>query len=127
MITVLIVEDDFKLRSSISRTLEVQGFTVYQADSSPHAFDEIKKHTIDALVIDIDIARANDYEFSIKLKELHPNFKMIGLAGEHYPIEFGNLRDNAMLIDSNSLFSGFIPKVSATALIAGKIKGILSK
>jgi len=52
---------------------------------------------------------------------------MIGLAGDHYPIEFGNLRDNAMLIDSNSLFSGFIQKVSASALIASKIKGVLEK
>jgi two-component system, NtrC family, response regulator len=127
MIKVLIVEDDFKLRSSLSRTLEVQGFTVYQADNSPHAFDEIKKHKIDALVIDIDIARANDFEFSMKLRDLHPDFKMIGLAGDHYPIEFGNLRDNAMLIDSNSLFSGFIQKVSASALIASKIKGVLEK
>lgn len=52
---ILIVEDDAALREAVSDTLNIAGYTIFQADSTESAVLELKKRNIDLVITDVQM------------------------------------------------------------------------
>ena len=81
MYTLLLVEDDFRLLSAMSRTLSHAGFNVIEASDGRQAMDLLKDHTVDLTVIDIFMPEVDGMEFTIRVKRLVPEAKIVAMSG----------------------------------------------
>jgi len=81
--TLLLVEDEDALRTTIGNFLRSRGYTVLEARSGDHAlsaasdFDE----AIDLLLTDVVMPRMGGRELSEILQSSHPNMKQIFMSG----------------------------------------------
>jgi two-component system cell cycle sensor histidine kinase/response regulator CckA len=81
--TVLLVEDNVAVRSSMFRALEGQGYTVLTAGDGKEAIDVIdsRKASIDLVLSDVVMPNMNGYELSDLLAVRHPALKMVLMTG----------------------------------------------
>ncbi len=81
--TILLVEDNVAVRSSMLRTLKGQGYAVVTAADGQEAIDviESEKGSIDLVLSDVVMPQLNGYELSDYLAEHHPALKMLLMTG----------------------------------------------
>jgi len=75
-ITILYVEDNFENRVLIRRVLEADGYQVLEASSADKAFEQMKKHHPDLILMDINMPDMDGYTLTKKIKE-NPVYKDI--------------------------------------------------
>ncbi len=75
-ITILYVEDNFENRILVRRVLEADGYKVLEAGSADMAFEQIKKHRPDLILMDINMPDMDGYTLTKKIKE-NPLYKDI--------------------------------------------------
>ncbi len=60
---VLIVDDDNRSRKTISKQLEIEGYTVFQAQNSSAALRYVQQFTPDLIISDVSVPGSNGSEF----------------------------------------------------------------
>ncbi len=65
---VLIAEDDKAITEVVTIILENEGFEVITADHSDHVFKSVKKHTPDAILLDIWLFGEDGSKIAKKIK-----------------------------------------------------------
>jgi DNA-binding response OmpR family regulator len=55
--TILVVEDDAKIRTLLRNVLEGEGFSVFEAGCATEAWDIIKKSTVNLITLDLHLGR----------------------------------------------------------------------
>lgn len=87
---VLIIDDEEKLRSLLSRIIRLEGLTVLEADSLKTGNRLLEKEDIDVVLCDVKLPDGNGVDFVRDLKTRHPLVEAILLTA------YGNIADGVM-------------------------------
>lgn len=98
MNTVLIIDDEEKLRSLLARIISLEGFEVIQAGGYKSALSKIEKSDIDVVVCDVKLPDGNGLELAEKIKAKRPFTEIILLTA------YGNIPDSVQAI-KNGVFN----------------------
>ncbi len=80
---VLIVEDEEELRHLFSILLEMEGFTVLQANDGSQGLDLLQKHAgeIRLLITDLNLPLVGGMDLISRARSLNPSIKIVGTSG----------------------------------------------
>ncbi len=81
--SVLIVEDEQELRSLFALLLEMEGFTVYQANDGKQGLEVLKAHAgdIGLLITDLNLPKLAGVDLIGHARTLNPAVKIVGTSG----------------------------------------------
>ncbi len=81
--TVLLVEDDEKVREMATRVLEGFGYTVLTAPDGQRGLDTFRRHraTVDLLITDVVMPRMSGPDLVEKARSLRPDVKVLYVSG----------------------------------------------
>jgi len=81
--SILLVEDDPMIRSLVSQTLEMQGYTVLLAEDGWEGIKVARqlKGKIDLLFTDVVMPGLGGAELSVAMQELYPDIKVLFMSG----------------------------------------------
>lgn len=87
-VSILIIDDEPKLRGLLARTLELEGYTVHQAETAAKGSEQLMQHTdIRLVLLDVKLPDDNGITFLEKLKIKHPLCEVIMMTA------YGTIRD----------------------------------
>lgn len=96
MNTVLIIDDEEKLRSLMARIIRLEGFDVLEAGDAESALKKLEQQVVQAVVCDVKLPDANGIELLQKLKSKHPSVEIIMLTA------YGNIEDGVQAIKNGA-------------------------
>ena len=77
-VSVLIVEDDYKLREAITETLNISGFSSKVASNASEAMQQLNTEKIGLVISDVNLSEgSNGISLLEKIKTEHPNMPVI--------------------------------------------------
>ncbi|MGF1923130.1 MAG: sigma-54-dependent transcriptional regulator [Bacteroidia bacterium] len=85
--TVLIIDDEIKIRSLLSRIIELEGYHVLQAATAKEGIKLLKANEVMVVISDVKLPDANGVELVSELKKLKPYAEVINLTA------FGTIAD----------------------------------
>jgi two-component system, NtrC family, response regulator len=85
--SVLIIDDEETLRTLLARIIELEGYTVFQAEDAKAGLKIAGRETIHVIISDVKLPDANGVELTAQLKSLFPNTEVIVLTA------FGTIED----------------------------------
>jgi len=80
---VLIVEDEEELRNLFALLLEMDGFTVFQANDGGNGLEMLQEHVaeIRLLITDLNLPRVGGVDLISRARALNPDIKIVGTSG----------------------------------------------
>ncbi len=69
-VTVLYVEDNAENRTLVRRVLEAEGYRMIEADSAVQAFQQIKAHHPQLILMDINMPDVDGYTLTSQIKSM---------------------------------------------------------
>ncbi|GLU57455.1 sigma-54-dependent transcriptional regulator [Dyadobacter frigoris] len=97
MKTILIIDDEDKLRSLLTRIIRAEGYEVIEATDSKSALKLIENPEIDAVLCDVKLPDGNGIEMIRLLKAKNPLAEIILLTA------YGNIADGVQAIKNGAL------------------------
>jgi len=85
--TILIIDDEEKLRSLLTRIITLEGFTVIEASNLKAGLKILEKDQVDVILCDVKLPDGNGVEF---VKELKPKFPLVEII---LLTAYGNIAD----------------------------------
>jgi CheY-like chemotaxis protein len=79
--SILVVEDDEKLRAMLRRTLRGAGWHVRVAEDGREALESFGSETPDLLLTDIDMPNMNGIELVARVRERYPDLPVVFMSG----------------------------------------------
>ena len=80
-IRVLVVDDEFSVRSSLGGYLEDRDFDVFLAASGEESLEVLKKRTVDCTIVDIRLPGMDGNQFIRKAHQLQPSLIFLIYTG----------------------------------------------
>lgn len=74
---VLIVDDQFGIRTLLNEVLSKEGYKIYQAANGLQALNVTKQHAPDLVLLDMKIPGMDGLEILKKMKEIDPDIKVL--------------------------------------------------
>ena len=71
--TVLIIDDEEKLRTLLARIIRLEGFTVLEAENLKQGSKLLEKGDVDVLLSDVKLPDGNGVDFIKDLKSHYPS------------------------------------------------------
>lgn len=96
MNSILLIDDEEKLRSLMARILSLEGFNIIQAENIKTAWKKIALQEIDVVVCDVKLPDGSGLNFSRELKEKYPVIEIILLTA------YGNIPDGVQAIKNQA-------------------------
>ncbi len=96
MHTILIIDDEIKIRTLLARILELEGFEIYQAEDLKTGLNKIKTLTPEVILCDVKLPDGNGVEFAKEVKEKFPLIEIILLTA------YGNIPDGVQAIKNGA-------------------------
>ena len=93
---ILIVDDEEKLRSLLSRVISLEGFEVSEAPNAKIALKKIEQNEIDVVICDVKLPDATGIELCRQLKTISPLSEIIMLTA------YGNIADGVQSIKNGA-------------------------
>lgn len=87
MHTLLIVDDDLKLRSLLKKYLLEQGFVVYEAANTDDSDRILKKEQVDVMILDLMMPGENGLDYCKRLRMSNSNMPIIMLSARGEDID----------------------------------------
>ncbi|MBW2256868.1 MAG: response regulator [Deltaproteobacteria bacterium] len=84
--TVLIVDDDQKLLTGLSRLLAQRMFLVFTAENADNALEMLETHEVDVVVSDECMPGLPGTRFLAHVAEMYPNIARILMTGNPTPV-----------------------------------------
>ena len=94
--SVLIVDDEEKLRSLLKRIIQLEGFTVSEAADIKSATKLMERETVDAVLCDVKLPDGNGVDFAKEIKKHYPLVEVILLTA------FGNIADGVQAMKNGA-------------------------
>jgi PAS domain S-box-containing protein len=79
--TILVVDDEYALRSLAEEILSLQGYKVLQAQDASNALQLLKTHHVDLVLSDVIMPGINGYELARQIRENYPAIKIQMVSG----------------------------------------------
>ncbi len=96
MNTVLIIDDEEKLRSLLSRIISLEGFTVLEAGTVKAGLKILQKEPIDVLLCDVKLPDGNGVAVAKEIKIQYPLLEIILLTA------YGNIADGVQAMKNGA-------------------------
>lgn len=96
MKTILIIDDEEKLRTLLGRILESEGFDVLQAGNCKSGLKVLENHEVHVVLSDVKLPDGNGVELAGKIKSLHPDLEIILLTA------YGNIADGVQAMKNGA-------------------------
>lgn len=96
MKSILIIDDEEKLRTLLSRIISLEGFDVIQAADCKSAIKKLEHSDIDVVLCDVKLPDGNGVALSKKIKEKYPLIEIILLTA------YGNIPDSVQAIKNGA-------------------------
>jgi len=96
MKTVLIIDDEEKLRSLLTRIIKLEGFDVQEAATGKAALKKLEQQEIAVVLCDVKLPDANGVELVQQIKQFHPHTEIILLTA------YGNISDGVRAIKNGA-------------------------
>ncbi len=94
--TILLVEDEEKVRLIVLEFLRQCGYTVLQARNGGEALDLAKQHaSIDLLLTDVVMPGLNGRELAMRLRQLRPLMRVVLMSGYAHGARMGGRSDDS--------------------------------
>jgi two-component system, NtrC family, response regulator len=94
--TVLIIDDEEKLRSLMKRIIALEGFNVLEAGTIKSAQKIIDKEEPDVILCDVKLPDGSGVDYARTIKEKHPSIEVILLTA------YGNIPDGVQAIKNGA-------------------------
>ena len=94
--SVLIVDDEEKLRSLLKRIIQLEGFTVFEAADIKSASKLMERETVDAVLCDVKLPDGNGVDYAREIKKHYPLVEVILLTA------FGNIADGVQAMKNGA-------------------------
>ncbi len=78
--SILIIDDEVKLRVLLARILEMEGYNVLQASNAKSGIDIVEHEDIRVVLSDVKLPDANGVELVMKIKQIKPYIEVINLT-----------------------------------------------
>lgn len=96
MIKVLIIDDEEKLRSLLSKIISLEGFEVFQTSTIKLGLKRLESKDIDVVICDVKLPDGNGIETAKIIKNNHPEVEVILLTA------FGTITDGVQAIKNGA-------------------------
>src|SRR5471030_1123743 len=96
MNTVLIIDDEEKLRSLLSRIISLEGFTVLEAGTIKAGKKILDKETVDVILCDVKLPDGNGVDVVKDIKTKYPFTEVILLTA------YGNIADGVQAMKNGA-------------------------
>lgn len=93
---ILIIDDEEKIRTLLSRIISLEGFDIIQAPDLKTGWKKLELNEVDVLLCDVKLSDGNGVEFSKLVKEKFPAIEIILLTA------FGNIPDGVQAIKNGA-------------------------
>lgn len=93
---IVIIDDEIKIRSLLARIIELEGFTVLQAENAKEGLKIIANQDITVVISDVKLPDANGVELVKKIKEIKPYIEIINLTA------YGTIADGVLAIKNGA-------------------------
>lgn len=93
---ILIIDDEEKIRTLLSRIISLEGFDMIQAPDLKTGWRKLELNEVDVLLCDVKLPDGNGVEFSKLVKEKFPAIEIILLTA------FGNIPDGIQAIKNGA-------------------------
>lgn len=94
--TVLIIDDEEKLRKLLARVISLEGFEVYQAGDIKTGLKKLEQVDIDIVICDVKLPDGDGVAVSKNIKEKFPELEIILLTA------YGNIQDGVLAIKNGA-------------------------
>lgn len=94
--TILLIDDEEKIRTLLARIISLEGFTVIQAPDIKTALKKLEQHDIDIVLCDVKLPDGNGVETSKLIKDKYPVTEIILLTA------YGNIPDGVQAIKNGA-------------------------
>jgi DNA-binding NtrC family response regulator len=94
--TILIIDDEEKLRSLLARIISLEGFTVLEAKDCASALKKLEKSDVDVVICDGKLPDGNGIQLTNVIKEKYPFIEIIVLTA------YGNIADGVQAIKNGA-------------------------
>jgi len=123
---VLIIDDEEKLRTLLSKIISLEGFEVFEAGDGKKAFQKLETTDIDVVICDVKLPDGSGMELSKTIKQKYPATEIILLTA------YGNIPDSVQAIkngafdyitkgDDNNKIIPLLYKASEKVLLAKRV------
>ena len=96
MKTILIIDDEEKLRTLLARIIESEGFEVIEAGDCRSGLKKLEQLTIDVVLSDVKLPDGNGVDLLPKIKSAHPMVEVILLTA------YGNINDGVQAMKNGA-------------------------
>jgi DNA-binding NtrC family response regulator len=93
---ILIIDDEEKLRSLMTRIITLEGFEVIQAGDCKNGLKKLEQNSIDIVLCDVKLPDGNGVDFTAIAKEKFPQIEIILLTA------YGNIPDGVQAIKNGA-------------------------
>lgn len=93
---ILVLDDEVKLRTLLSRILKSEGFEVYEAEDCRTGLQKIEHQEIDVVLCDVKLPDGNGVDLIQKIKAINPQIEIILLTA------FGNVADGVQAMKNGA-------------------------
>lgn len=94
--TVLIIDDEEKLRKLMARVISLEGFDVLECPDAKSALKKLEQQNVDVIICDVKLPDENGIELCRKIKNLQPLSEVIVLTA------YGNIGDGVQAIKNGA-------------------------
>ncbi len=96
MKTILIIDDEEKLRALLAKIISLEGFEVYQASDAKSGLKKLEQSDIDVVLCDVKLPDGNGVDLIKLIKDNHPRTEIILLTA------YGNIPDGVQAIKNGA-------------------------
>ncbi|PLK44667.1 sigma-54 dependent transcriptional regulator [Emticicia sp. TH156] len=96
MKTILIIDDEEKLRTLLARVLKSEGFEVVEAGDCRGGLKKLEQQAIDVVLSDVKLPDGNGVDLLYRIKALHPLVEVILLTA------YGNIGDGVQAMKNGA-------------------------
>lgn len=94
--TILIIDDEEKLRGLLAKILAGEGFTVVEAGDRKTGLKKLEKQPVNVVLCDVKLPDANGVDLTLELKKVNPEIEIILLTA------YGNIPDGVQAIKNGA-------------------------
>jgi two-component system NtrC family response regulator len=127
--TILIIDDEEKLRSLLSRIIGLEDYFVSEAATARDGLKRLEREEVDVVVTDVKLPDGNGVDLAQKIKSLYPHIEVIVLTA------YGTIQDGVKAIkngafnyivkgDDNDKIIPLLARAMDKALLQKRILGL---
>lgn len=94
--TILLIDDEPRLRQLLARILQLEGYTILEAENARVGLKTLERETVQLVISDVKLPDKNGIELTAQIKQLYPATEIIVLTA------YGTIQDGVTAIKNGA-------------------------